>query len=132
MNHGPCHPPFHPRNRGLLIAGHLLAGLAHAAVLALVFGWIFELLWNHVMPGLLGTRSITYGQSVGLILMARILVGGLRPGRGHGRRLRPRWCRPVRGRAWTDYDQWWREVGEKSFQEYAGGAPDRDRDQRPD
>ncbi len=108
-----------PRNKALLCAGHVVAGVLLAAVLAMVFGWALALLWNHIMPDLLGTRPITYWQSVGLILMARILVGGFHRGAGHGYGGGHK----ARGEAWADYDLWWKEVGEKSFQGNAGGGP---------
>ena len=104
--------PYTGRNRALLVAGHELAGALLAALLALVFGWIVALLWNHILPDLLGLKAISYWQSVGLILMARILVGGLHHGHGHGGRHR------ARSGTWSNYDEWWEEVGEKSFREY--------------
>lgn len=112
--------PYSSRNRALLAAGHVAAGLVLAAVLALVFGWFVMLLWNHILPDLLGLRHITYWQSAGLILLTRILVGGLHHGRGHGHGGKHR----ARGEAWRDYDDWWKETGEKSFQDYAGGGKD--------
>jgi hypothetical protein len=104
--------PYTGRHRALLVAGHVAAGILIAALLALVFGWIVALLWNHILPDLLGVKAIGYWQSVGLILMTRILVGGLHHGHGHGGKHRSR------GRAWSDYDEWWDEVGEKSFREF--------------
>lgn len=111
------------RTRILLGTGHVVAGLAIAAVMALAFGWIVMALWNHLLPDLVGARPVSFWQSVGLILLARILVGGLPHGHGHrpGRRHR------MRGHAWRDYDDWWKEVGEKSFQDYTSGSrPSRD------
>jgi len=117
MTFGSHHrTPYTGRNRALLAAGHLAAGALLAAVLALVFGWIIALLWNHIMPDLLGVKAISYWQSVGLILMARILVGGLHHGsgrlHGHGDK------HASRGKTWENYDEWWSEVGEKSFKEF--------------
>jgi hypothetical protein len=92
------------------VAGHVAAGALLAALLALVFGWIVALLWNHILPDLLGVKAIGYWQSVGLILMTRILVGGFN--HGHGGKHEPH------GKHWSNYDEWWEEVGEKSFREF--------------
>src|SRR5262249_9650898 len=54
----------------------LLAVLFVGAVSAIVMG-----LWNWLVPPLFGGRAIDYWQAVGLLILARILFGGLR-GRG--------------------------------------------------
>lgn len=116
------HHPHRPsgRHKALHVVGRIIAGFALAAVLAFVFGGVVMLLWNHILPDLLGTRLITFWQSVGLILLARILVGGFHHGHGHGRK------HGMRRHAWREYDDWWKEVGEKSFQDYAKGETFKD------
>ena len=46
-----------------------------------LFGWLFgEIimhLWNWLMPALFGLKMITFWQAIGLLILARILVGGL-------------------------------------------------------
>lgn len=65
------------------------------AVLALaVVGALIMLLWNWLMPALFGWSVIGFWQAVGLLVLSRILVGGLRGwgGRGHWRaRMAARW-----------------------------------------
>jgi hypothetical protein len=59
---------------------------------AAVLGWVVMLLWNAVVPVVLvGGRVIDYWHALGLLVLCRILFGGIR-GRGgwHGRRWR-RW-----------------------------------------
>lgn len=113
------HSHRHPgRPKALHVAGRVAAGIALAAVLALVFGGAVMLLWNRILPDLMGARTITFWQSVGLILLARILVGGFHRGHHHGHRMRHR--------GWREYDEWWKEAGEKSFQDYAKGEHPRD------
>lgn len=110
------HPaPDSTRNRVLLVAGHVAAGLLLGALLALTFGWFVMLLWNHTLPELLGLRHITYWQSVSLILMTRILVGGIHHNSGHGHTRRNK----ARRYGWREYDDWWENVGEKSFSNYS-------------
>lgn len=63
------------------------------AVLALV-GLVVMLLWNALVPQLFHGPSLGYWQAVGLLLLCRLLFGGLRRGgwRGHWRhRWRERW-----------------------------------------
>jgi hypothetical protein len=64
-----------------------------------LFAWLFgELvmyLWNWLMPALFGLRTITFWQGLGLLVLCRILVGGLGGGsnnsRRRERRLKERW-----------------------------------------
>ena len=48
--------------------------------LLLLLGVVVMLLWNAILPQLLHVNNITYGQSVGLLLLCRILFGGFRFG----------------------------------------------------
>ncbi|HEU0202015.1 MAG TPA: hypothetical protein VFR86_16480 [Burkholderiaceae bacterium] len=70
----------------------LLAALAVAVVGAVVMG-----LWNWLMPELFGWPVIGFWQAVGLLVLSKILLGGLRGGwgyRGHWRaRMMERWER---------------------------------------
>ncbi len=103
-----------------LVLIHLVSALGLAVVLALVFGWVVMELWNLALPQLLSVRHATYWQSVELLILMRILVGGLHHGT-HGR-SREQPPAPRHGEAWRQYDEWWREVGEKSFQEFSPAA----------
>ena len=46
-----------------------------------LFGWLFgEIvmhLWNWLMPMLFGVRQVTFWQALGMLVLCRILVGGL-------------------------------------------------------
>jgi hypothetical protein len=59
------------------------------AVLALV-GLAVMLLWNALVPQLLHGPAVGYWQALGLLLLCRLLFGGLR-GRGWGGHWRHRW-----------------------------------------
>ena len=64
-----------------------------------LFGWLFgelvKYLWNWLMPALFGLHTITFWQGLGLLVLARILVGGLGGGSNNSRKrdrhLRERW-----------------------------------------
>jgi len=74
--------------RGLKFA--VLAVVAIAALGAVVMG-----LWNWLLPGLFGWPVIGFWQALGLLVLSKILLGGLArgPGRhGHWRaRMMDRW-----------------------------------------
>jgi hypothetical protein len=58
--------------------GKAVLGLAAVAIL----GGIVMLLWNAIIPDLFaGARAIDYPHALGLLVLSRILFGGLR---GHG------------------------------------------------
>ena len=66
--------------------GRKIARVLKFAVIAVVaftvFGFVVTHLWNYLMPGLFGLRTITFWQAVGLMVLGRLLFGGFRPGRG--------------------------------------------------
>ncbi len=73
---------------------------AKIALLAVVFvsvaGAVVMWLWNALVPDIFGASEITWLQALGLLVLARLLVGG----RGHGgpggrRRWRGHWERKL-------------------------------------
>jgi hypothetical protein len=65
-----------------------------AAIAFVVFGYVTMHLWNWLMPLLFGLRTITFVQTLGLLLLSRILLGGFhRCGgrRGWKRDMKERW-----------------------------------------
>lgn len=60
-----------------------------------VFGYVVMSLWNWLMPALFGWRLISFWQALGLLVLSKILFGGLlgRPGRSMywRRRMMERW-----------------------------------------
>jgi|SRR6516164_5660455 hypothetical protein len=55
--------------RGLKLA-------AFGAVAVLAFGLLTMMLWNWLLPGLFGLPAIGFWQALGLLVLARVLVGG--------------------------------------------------------
>ena len=78
-----------------LLYGLKFALLAVIAVAAI--GGAVMLLWNALLPGLFGWQAISFWQAIGLLVLSRILLGGLFRGRwsghhGHWRaRMAARW-----------------------------------------
>lgn len=64
--------------KGLAFVGFAVAALA-------VFSWIVMLLWNALLPGLFGVPPLRYLQAAGLLVLSRILLGGLRAHHGRWR-----------------------------------------------
>ena len=69
--------------------------ITFAALAVALFGYVVMALWNAVLPAVTGLHAITFVQALGLLLLSRILFGGLRGwGRrgGHWRaRMQARW-----------------------------------------
>jgi hypothetical protein len=66
-----------------------IAPIAILAILLVAFigGELVKLLWNWLLPPLLGAPQVTFWQALGLLALCRILFGGLgRPG-GYRRRM---------------------------------------------
>ena len=82
-----------------------MVGLVVVGALAFGLGALVMVLWNWVMPDLLGVNEITYWQSWGLVLLTHILFkfspGGRRHGFGRGKEGdRERWKEHMR--QWKD------------------------------
>ena len=80
-------------------------GMVMFCAMIAVFSVAAMFLWNVLMPDIFGLPALNYWQAAGLVILARILFGGLGPGhfgafggRGgddrlfhHGNALRERW-----------------------------------------
>jgi hypothetical protein len=76
------------RRRLLFIAPLAILGML---IFIAIGGEIVMHLWNWLLPGLFGWREVTFWQALGLLLLCRILFGGL-GGRGlshHNSRMTP-------------------------------------------
>ena len=70
-----------PRFKYLLFAPLIVAGLA-------LFGYVTMLLWNALLPVLFHFSVITFWQAVGLLILTRLLFGGMGcHGHGHHRHM---------------------------------------------
>lgn len=118
------------------IIGMGILGLIGAGVLAFVFAYFVLLLWNWLMPEIFGITSISFWQAVGIVVLARLIFGGIKHHEGH-RCEKPydkfskfkRWKTPhlknidkkdhwKNIEKWQFYDDFWSEEGEKAFNDY--------------
>ena len=58
--------------------------LIFGAAAILLFGWITMGLWNAILPAVLGVKTITYLQAMGILVLSKILFGGFGGKRGGG------------------------------------------------
>ena len=54
--------------------------LACFIAFALILGYVVMGLWNTILPAVLGVKTITYTQALGLLLLSKILFGGFHGG----------------------------------------------------
>ena len=101
------------RRHTRLAHAHIVFRSLTAALLALIFGIAVMLLWNAILPGLFSVHPATYWQSVGLLVLVRILMGGSLGYRRYG------FGRIGSRPAWSEYEEWWRESGKQSFQKFS-------------
>ena len=73
---------------------------------------------GNARPGAGKPSRLDFWHAVGLLLLARILVGGFHRGGLFGGRRH--WGHRE---DWRQYEDWWREVGHKSFAEFTAAAP---------
>lgn len=80
-------------NRSRIGRGLMMGVLATLALGA--FGYVVMSLWNWLMPSIAGLHAISFAQAVGLLVLCRILVGGMRghSGRHWRSRLEERWAK---------------------------------------
>lgn len=83
----------HHHRRGF--CGHRMAKpLIIGAALFVVLGLLVMSLWNALLPAIIGVKAIGFWQALGLLVLCRVLFGGLglRPGMfGMRRRMHERW-----------------------------------------
>src|SRR5687767_8824693 len=95
---------------GQAIARNIAQTIARRIAMAIAFfiafvlfillgGFVVQWLWNWLMPGIFGLRTITWLEAFGLLALSRILFGGF--GRGGGShqpsRRRREWWKKTNG-----------------------------------
>ena len=93
--------------------------IAIIGIIALVlFGFVVMWMWNWLMPSIFGLRLITFWQALGLVILSKILFGGLH--HGHGAR-RKHWRRRMQER-WEKMTPEEREKFREGIEGFCGAA----------
>ncbi|CAM6651755.1 hypothetical protein BFX86_00475 [Enterobacter hormaechei] len=86
---------MHGKGHGRGLGRHRMGkGIVIGAFLFVVLGLLVMSLWNALLPAILGVKAIGFWQALGILLLSRILFGGLgfRPGMfGAHRRMHEQW-----------------------------------------
>lgn len=107
MNTHPCH------KYRFLIPFAIVGFLA-------VFTAAVYFLWNGVLTDVLGVKTITYWQALGLLVLAKILFGGF-PCRGH--RFGPPWRERMLAKHWDSLTPEQREKMREKIRHRFGDWP---------
>ena len=117
----------------LTIIGFVILGIIGAVVLAFLFGYFVMLLWNWIMPAIFGLGTVNFWQAVGVIILARLIFGGFKHShrdKDH-RKFSRRWKKKFKNGnrshqwyKWKYYDDFWKDEGEKAFDEYVDKKQD--------
>lgn len=105
--------------RILRIVGFVIIGVAFAALLALIFGFLVKWLWNWLMPDIFGLAPISYWQAFGLLLLAKLFFGGFghpRSDSRHSDKIK-RWAMSNHADRFRHYDRFWRERGDAAAED---------------
>ena len=114
-----------------LLAGNdhdngIFESLFQSLFLAILFGLFVMLLWNALLPELFKFPEVNYLQSVGLIILARLIFGGIafrydhkKSKKSHNRQEKLIGLSQLDDIGdWKDYDTYWDEEGKKNFEDY--------------
>ena len=103
-----------------VIAGMVILGILAVAGLAILFGFAVMWLWNWLMPELFGLPTLTFWKAVGVVVLSKLLFGGF-GGSGSskgGSSGSKRKKKKNDFSKWEFYDKFWKEEGEKAYEEY--------------
>ena len=78
----------HRSNRRMFHPMKIFFFVGIAAVFGLILGGIVMFLWNAILPDLVGVKPIRFWEAIGLLVLSKILFGGLRFGPG-GKKFGP-------------------------------------------
>lgn len=80
-------------------------GLPFVLLFVVIGGFVVMLLWNWLLPAIFGIKMIGFWQALGLLVLAKILFGGIH------RKPRPFYGHP---RHWDRWKKWHEEEPESS------------------
>ena len=104
----------------------IFEGLFKSLFLAVIFGLFVMLLWNALLPELFKFQEINYLQSVGLVILGRLLFGGIafrydhrKSGKAHKHKEKLVGLSQIDDiKDWKYYDAYWVKEGKQHFDDY--------------
>jgi hypothetical protein len=122
------------------IIGMIVAGLITAVIVAFLFGYFVQWLWNWLMPQIFHLERINFWQAFGLVLLFKLLLGHLGTEHEHNHHYHAHhqkvhtcfkkhrsWCSDCDNGDWKDgtyYEDWWKHEGKEAFQSYVSRKND--------
>ncbi|NVK52561.1 MAG: hypothetical protein HWD85_06475 [Flavobacteriaceae bacterium] len=111
------------KNPAIVVGWVLLFAILITAFIAL-FGFVFQYLWNWLMPDIFGLTTITYWQGIGLIILAKIIFGGLGCDKDSSNSCDSTSSNKKKKSSTSDFSKWelydayWNEEGEAAYEAY--------------
>lgn len=81
-------------------------------------GLVVNLLWNWLMPELFGLAKVSYLQSLGILVLSKILFGSIGSDNNEKDNRKLEIKKNDRAPEEVIYEKWWAEIGEASFENY--------------
>ncbi len=98
-------------------------GMVLLGIIALVaFGFIVQLLWNWLMPGIFKLREITYWEGLGILALSSILFGRLGGGSSDDKKKDKKNCTPIRDEIRREFEKEFNKEYEKEYGKKAENA----------
>lgn len=115
-----------PRKNSTIIK--IIGFMSIGIIASFGLGFIVMWLWNSLMPDIFNLKTITYWQAIGLFVLIKILVGGVSTTSNH-HKANPSAQKQAEIKTEIEnefdsfddeelYEIWWKETGEKSFEEF--------------
>lgn len=92
-----------------------------ALVIIIIVGLVVQLLWNWLIPDLFGLKTITYWQGVGLLVLCKILFGGIGSDKSDSPSIDPKNTTMRNSNNSVEdqlYEKWWSSQGIHHFETF--------------
>jgi len=105
------------------IIGWIFLGIIAAIGFAAILGYAVMLLWNWIMPTIFELTVISFWQAIGLILLAKLLLGSFKHPKSNNqdnkfhKHFKNKFTKEKFSK-WKHYDRFWKEKGEKEYIEF--------------
>lgn len=110
------------KNPVIVVLWVLFFAVLFVAFIAL-FGFVFQYLWNWLMPDIFGLTTVTYWQAIGLIILSKIIFGGIGGDKSNSKceiddSSKRKKSSKKDFSKWELYDSYWKEEGELAYEQF--------------